>query len=182
MTKGMSIGVFGLMILAQWWVPISMVKQYETVLDEGMEIKLQTRPVDPYDLFRGRYVYLTFLEESAEVDTALNWEGVQDVYIQFEEGEGGFSQIKAITQTPPLDTDFLRAEVSYLSGTELFVTYPFTTYYMEESKAPVAEQRFNEASRDTTKQTHAEVRILDGNGLLVDVYIDGISLRKLAEE
>lgn len=182
MTKGIFIGVFGLMVLAQWWVPISMVREYETILNDGYELRLQTQPVDPYDVFRGRYVYLSYKDESVIVDTTESWQDATEVYVRFTTDGEGFSKIAGVTLQPPAEGDFLKAEVSYMSDSLLWITYPFTTYYMEEHKAPEAELRFNEATRDPNQKTYAVVKILNGKGVLADVYIDGISLSALTDE
>ncbi len=50
---------------------------------------------------------------------------------------------------------------------------------MEESKAPQAELRVREATRNTN--CWATVRILNGVGLIEDVYIEGVPLREVSE-
>ena len=55
---------------------------------------------------------------------------------------------------------------------------PFDRFYMDEAKAPRAET----LARESTRQTNcwANVRILNGDAVLEDVYAEGQSLRQLA--
>jgi hypothetical protein len=51
---------------------------------------------------------------------------------------------------------------------------------MEESKASTAEDAYQQAIRDTSKITYALVRIHRGEGVILDVYIDGVPLKAVA--
>jgi len=64
---------------------------------------------------------------------------------------------------------------------ELNVEYPFERFYMEESKAPLAESMYWEVSRDTTKITYASVSIQNGRAVLKDVFIGDVSIRELVK-
>ncbi|HMB62545.1 MAG TPA: hypothetical protein VKN36_05700, partial [Eudoraea sp.] len=59
--------------------------------------------------------------------------------------------------------------------------YPFDRFYMEESKANEAELTYRQSQRDTSKITYALVRIKNGEAVLKDVMIDGISIRELVK-
>jgi uncharacterized membrane-anchored protein len=44
--------------------PLSRIWKYESALRRGKLHRFRTQPVDPYDAFRGRYVTLSFRDES----------------------------------------------------------------------------------------------------------------------
>ncbi|MEM8899608.1 MAG: hypothetical protein AAGC85_15950, partial [Bacteroidota bacterium] len=99
--------------------------------------------------------------------------------------ENGFAKISSVSKDEPgNDKEFLLAKVGFITGLDtnkLRIEYPFDRYYMEESKAYEAEIKFREAQRDTSQLTYALVNIRDGQSVLKDVMIEGISIKDLVE-
>ena len=60
MTTQLRFGLFVLLALLQLSFPGKLVFDSNKVLWLGTELKFETRPVDPADPFRGRYVALNF--------------------------------------------------------------------------------------------------------------------------
>ena len=58
--KKTQIVLFVLVALAQLYVPAKMIWDQEDVLKNGSEYKFKTDPVDPNDPFRGKYITLSF--------------------------------------------------------------------------------------------------------------------------
>ena len=52
--------LFILIAAAQIAVPVYMIFLYEDILKNGVPVRLQARPIDPTDAFRGKYVRLVF--------------------------------------------------------------------------------------------------------------------------
>ena len=50
--------LFSMMVIAQLAVPCWMAYSMETVLLQGTPWRFKTAPVDPYDIFRGKFVAL----------------------------------------------------------------------------------------------------------------------------
>ena len=73
---------FGLMVAAQWLVPLWNIVGSERVLTQGRPFLFRTAPVDPYDWFRGEYVQLGYAMEQEDL--------VQDAGAPFEDGEEVF--------------------------------------------------------------------------------------------
>ena len=71
--------------------------------------------------------------------------------------------------------------IAGLETNKLRIEYPYDRYYMEESKAYEAEVKFREAQRDTSQLTYALVNIRNGQSVLKDVMIEGISIKELVE-
>ncbi len=64
----------------------------------------------------------------------------------------------------------------------LVINYPFTRYYMEESKAKAAELAHRRSLRNDQEVTYALVNIKNGDAVLKDVMINGVSVKELAGE
>jgi uncharacterized membrane-anchored protein len=176
---------FILMVLAQLYVPASMILQKERVISEGRAFKFKTAPIDPNDPFRGKYIALTFDETSLTMEDSVNWTYGTPAFVTLTADQNGYAKIMAITTEEPVQTsDYIQAEVDYVlvdSVTTVFVRYPFDRFYMEESKAPLAEQAYNEAMVDTNQIAYALIQVKDGKAVVTDVVIDGIPIREVVK-
>ena len=179
MKGGWMLAVFAIVATAQLAVPVGMIAKREVILRHGRAYKFRTRPVDPYDAFRGRYVWLGF-----EQDHAL-WRAQNDAvrgkkaYALVEEGTDGFAVVRGVRPQPPAAGEYLEVRVNYWgwgtnSGSVHF-TMPFDRYYMEETKAPAAEQAYWQGNRrgQTNYNAYAVVRIRNGESVLENLYVDG---------
>lgn len=176
---------FFLLILAQLYVPASMIWSRENVLREGAEYKFKTELIDPNDPFRGKYITLNFEENTVEVENTADWFGGENIYLSLTTDPEGFAKIASVSKEKPTkDQDYLQAAVGYASGidtTQLIIEYPFDRFYMEESKAYDAEIQFREAQRDTSQVTYALVNIKEGQAVLKDVMIEGVPVSELVK-
>lgn len=181
--KKLWIPAFAIMVVLQWYFPVQMIRSNEQVMQVGKLYKFRAAPVDPNDPFRGKFVVLNFRDTKAKVEEQGDWVWQQDVYLTFKEDEQGFAIISGAFKTAPDSTDFyLKAKVEYISiGNEMQIRYPFDRFYMEEFKAPQAEEVYTNAIIDTHQVAYASVRILNGQGVIEDVMIDGTSIRELVE-
>jgi uncharacterized membrane-anchored protein len=159
-------------------IPAYMIRRQERTLREGRPYKFQTAPVDPYDAFRGRYVALRFTQEYAA------WPGTNTArrvpaFALVGEDADGFAVVRELALTRPVTGDFVRVQVHYAGwGTNAgmaYFTFPFDRYYMEETKAPVAERAYWERNRRgmTNLNSYAVVRIRRGHAALEELFVDG---------
>jgi len=161
--------------LVQLAVPGWMIFEQEQTLRLGTEYKFQTEPVDPYDLFRGRYVALRFKAEDVKRkpgDSELPRN--TKVYVAVKTNAAGFAEVERVSQTPLNGDNVFPATVTW--GDRL--QFPFNRYYMEETLAPQAEAAYRKANiRNSSQQTWAVVRLRNGKAALADLFIDGQPIR-----
>ena len=69
LNKSLTIGIFVTVAFLQLLIPIQMITSRERILDKGTLYKFRTRPVDPYDAFRGKYVALSIDYELTSKET-----------------------------------------------------------------------------------------------------------------
>jgi uncharacterized membrane-anchored protein len=176
---------FLLLALVQIYVPARMILDREAVLAQGTEYKFKTAPIDPNDPFRGKYLTLSFEENTIEVANENDWTTGETVYALLTTDEQGFAQIQSVVKEQPSDKqNFLASSISYVStnGThQLTLDFPFNRLYLEESKAPEAERVYRESLRNEQQETYALVSIKDGEAVLKDVLIDGTSVLELVK-
>lgn len=164
--------VVGLIQLA---VPGWMIFEQEQTLRLGTEYKFQTEPVDPYDIFRGRYVALRFTAENVKqkLGDAEIPHGTK-VYVAVKNSDAGFAEVDRVSRTPLEGNNVFQATVRYGSSLD----FPFKRYYMEETRAPAAEAAYRRANtRNSKQQTWAVVRLRNGKATLADLFIDGQPIR-----
>lgn len=188
MMKKLILPAFALMVIAQWIVPVKMILNSEAVLTEGEVYKFKTQPIDPSDPFRGKYVILRFDVEQFETDTTKKFSQGQEVYAQLNTDENGFVLISDLSSEPPevLDNSILKTTVGYVWPVEgkqrVSLKLPFDRFYVEESKAPTAEQAYWDAQRDTLQVTYALVRVHNGQAVIENVMINHRPILEIVQE
>lgn len=185
-TKNKVLIVFILVSLVQLFIPAKMIFDREDVLATGKEFKFRTQPIDPNDPFRGKFVSLQFSENSILIQNQIDWLNNETVFVLLTISKDGFAKIKSVSKIKPLETvDFVKAKVDYIQNSDstwLFIEYPFTRFYMEESKAPMAEIVYNETVLDTNIITYGLVSIKDGVAVLKDVLINETSIQEIVKK
>ncbi len=176
--------IFIFVAAAQIYAPTSMILEREDILSTGKTFKFKTAPVDPNDPMRGKYITLSFDENSYTIHGEQQFDRGENIFVHLKEDLGGFVKIEQLsTEKPGADIDFVKAEIWYINyyndTSDISISYPFDRYYMEESKAPQADTIYSESLRDSTTTTYAVVKIKDGEAVLEDVMIDGISIKEL---
>ena len=166
-------------ILAQLYVPISMANRYENILITGESYFFKVVPRDPADPFKGRYVHLTFPEDSGQISKLKNnTDSVKELtrkdtaYAVYEKDTDGFAKIVDLQKTMPQNVDYIKVKMSYRHNDTYGFKLPFNRYYAEESKAPKIEALLWRGDREEQKIFYADVRIKDGYGVIAELYVD----------
>lgn len=164
---------FAATALAQLIIPAQMVFENEMAYTSGTEYKFKTEPVDPNDPFRGKYINLNF--EADEIAMPEGEWGYGDKgYVVLGKDRQGFAKIDKLLRDEPSEGNYIPVEANYNYNGKVRITYPFSRFYMEESKAYDAETAYREYSRDTTKLPAYAVVSVRGNVAVVkDVIING---------
>lgn len=180
---------FVLMVAAQWYAPLSMVYDAEKVVDEGTEYKFKTAPVDPSDPFRGKYITLNFEAETyyPADTTEAHLPEQKEIYAVLTRDPAGYATVLQLLESrPPDGLDYMTTEIYYVyrnadtNEPVISLNFPFTRFYMEESKASEAERLF--WGRDTTSVYWAKVSVHNGNTTLTDVMVNDRSIVDVVRE
>ncbi|HEY7498327.1 MAG TPA: GDYXXLXY domain-containing protein [Vicinamibacterales bacterium] len=189
-----SARVIALVILsvAQLGAAAWSIARYESTLRSGALYRIRIEPVDPADAFHGRYVAvrpsITVLADDKS-DLARDLQRIQSGergYVVLAADADGFARVSDVVFTPPAQGDYL--EVAYVwdqwtretqpgetaRHVGYNVSFSFDRYYMNEGAAPIAEQRYAEASRrNSTAKAWLAVRVKGGAGVIEGLLIDG---------
>ena len=181
--KKILLPVFILIALVQLFVPAKIILDREDILDKGKEYKFKTKPIDPNDPFRGKYITLRYEDDMIEIQNDSDWLRGEIIYAFLTTDDEGYAKIQSVSKENPANNqDFIKTKVSYVTddgSNKLIIDYPFDRYYMEESKAYDAELIYRESQRDTSQIAYALVSIKDGQAVLKDVLINGVSIREI---
>jgi uncharacterized membrane-anchored protein len=174
--------LFAVMSAAILATPASQIVKHERVLREGRAFKFRTRPVDPYDAFRGRYVQLSFDDMTAVMPVGMAYRQEMDVFVRLGE-TNGFAFLESISESPPADRpDYVKVElgwyVDYPTNRRVTVRMPFTQFFMNEKLAPAAEQAYRDLNRRGTTNVWAVVRVLNGKGVIENLMFDGVPAKE----
>ena len=191
-SKSILLIAFILVVIAQLFVPIQMINSQEDVLATGKTLKFKTEPIDPYDAFRGKFIYLNFADDKIPVSNETRKLKYNDaIFVTFKDSAGYALPLSA-SLTEPASSEYIKAKVNYVDsrailkfnrsanrGNNLFVfiDYPFDRFYMNEYKAPEAEKVYSGANRDLKQNVYAEVAMKNGIGVVKDVFVDGIPIK-----
>lgn len=171
------LAIFALVCLAQLVWAGSALWSGEARLQEGREWRFQTRPVDPADLLRGRYVRLGFEQTSGPAEGQPFQPG-ETGYVRLAEDARGFATVTGVAHEPPGGDAYLAVRVLRQPGDRVVFEFPIDRLYMPEELAPVAEQLY----RRGAGRAWAVVRVHEGRATLIDVLLDGVPLAKAARE
>ncbi len=171
-------GLFVMVAAVQLAVPVSQIWKYEDILRTGVPYKFRTAPVDPYDAFRGRYVALNYADTVVPLREGEKFEHGSSVYVALRKDEAGFARFVEMSHGPPAKGDYLRVKFLYTSGgaeVKAHFRLPLDHYFMEETKAPLAEAAYRKHGnrRNQVKVTsYVVARIKGGRGVVEDLYIE----------
>ena len=130
-------------VAAQAVVPLALIGWNEVALARGSDVRLRTVPVDPLDLFRGRYVTLRYEISRLRV---FGRASVGDtVYVELRQRGDRWTGYHASPDRPPDGSTFIRGRVRDSFGDEAAIEYGIETYYADEDEARQLERRANGA-------------------------------------
>lgn len=138
------------------------VLYHQRRIQAGTVVRLQTAPVDPVSIFRGRYVALSY--DISSLAPALLREAPpaairpgEVVYVVLMPGTRTW-HASAIEKQRPTAGVFLRGKVLNQWGDTLRVDYGIETFFLSERSADALEQKRREFMRQRgTRQSHDAV-------------------------
>lgn len=179
-SRKVKLALFALLCLVQLSVPASMIARQERTLARGTSYRFRVAPLDPYDPFRGRYLRLTFPDMTVAVDDEHEFRIDQKVFGVLQADEEGFDRVVRVSPQPPASGDYLRVKITRLGAGQVDVWLPFERYYLAENLAPRAERAYREHVRQNSSDAYVTARVLDGNGVLQELFVAGMPIEKLA--
>jgi hypothetical protein len=170
-------------VTLQLAVPASMIVWRERTLREGEAFKFRTRPLNPYDAFRGGYVALQFEQNQAALPPGVTVERGQRLYVPLETDKDGFARFGTASLAPPASGPYLKLHAWHVTGTNsVSLEPPFNRFYMEKKLAPAAEQAYREHGRRGQQDAYVTLRVRDGFAVIENLYVGGKPITEFVRE
>ncbi len=179
-TKKNIFYIFLILIAAQLYIPAQMIYKNNSVVKKGKIYKFQSRPVDPYDPFRGKYINLNYT--SNLVNTYKELPLNTDIYATLFENKNGFAAINYLSTQKPNHENYITVKITnQIKNNNSYKTYleiPFNKFYMNEYKAPQAEITYRDLSSNLQHKVYALVAVYKGDAVIKNVFIDDVTIDK----
>lgn len=112
------VALFAATAAAQWAVPGSLIWKSEKILTEGKPYRFRIRPVDPADLFRGRFVAIGVERSTVDLDRLPAGEeflhGAR-MHASLAVDASGFAHPVALSRGPAPGADSIRVRVGWVN-------------------------------------------------------------------
>jgi uncharacterized membrane-anchored protein len=167
---------FALTVMAQLWVPVSMILSSEKSLDSGMAFKFRITPVDPHDAFRGKYLTLNFEASNLRSDVKHNSTMLpgEEVYAILSEDCNGFAEVIELTENRPKSGYFVKGKIVKFSSETKHFDFPFTKFFLQEDKAEKAEHLYRKQIRTGNMDSYAIIKVnTNGHAVIEDLILGG---------
>ncbi len=197
------LSVFVIILLIQLGAITRIIIKQEDVVNTGSEFKFKCRPVDPYDIFRGRYVSLNFDEKEIQYEGGIQeldkkiaekgsryntdivyfWNSNIKVKIYLSADENGFAKL-SLNSSSDNDSNYIFVRPYRYDKTKktLFFNLPFNKFFTNEFNAPILERGYNNAAKENTKDTFAIVAIKNGKYAVKDLYLENLPSKEFVKE
>jgi len=185
MRRGLIVGLFAALVVAQIATPLTMIAQRERLLKEGEQFRFKTIPFDPYDAFRGRYISLRVEDSKVPYVLGIDCERDQKIYAHIAVDDQGYAKLSGISKGVPKGQPYITARVSYLHGGDVFIDLPIDRYYMEEKAAPAAEKiyrQYTDRRKKNRQDAYVLVRVKDGRVAIEGFYVGGRKIEDIVRE
>lgn len=181
MNKSILWIVFAIGCLLQWAAPLMQISGYEKVIAHGVLVSFRCQAPDPYDMLRGRYLAVRVLPDSFDVAAESKFERGERLFALLETGTDGLVVLKNLTREQPTAGTFVKVKCGYSYGGSVRIEWPFDRFYLNENLAPRADEWYRNNVR-TPNAVTAEVRVLNGRAVLVDLKFEGKSFKQILSE
>lgn len=112
-------------------VLVSFIAYNQWPILTGKRIVLDTRPVDPFDPFRGQFITISY--EISQINNTKSFETGDSIYISLKEDEKGVWRLKDTSRSKPEIGDFIKGKVTYSSEDRVSVEYGIEQYFFERN-------------------------------------------------
>ena len=173
----MSIHKFKFALVATFAVQIllvgAMLFDRINTINNGQEVLLQSRFVDPRDVFRGHYVRLNLIagEINKNLPGANEKFNYRDpIYVSLTLGEKGFWVAKSVHRQLPQDDSLVILEGVYQgkNNNTLRVRFPFDRYFADKERALELENLHADQKLGVVLALNGK-----GGGVIKGITIDG---------
>lgn len=151
--------LFVMLALIQLAVPLYLAQSYNSVLSEGEMYRFALKATEATTIRHGSYAYLNVEEDHGPYRSHIK--RGDTVYAILDKSKLGLARVIEVRATVPEGHDYITAEVYDIRGSEAYLTYPFSLYYLSSEDRRHLEI---ESLKDKMQYT-VTVKIKDGKAV-----------------
>lgn len=162
--------IFSIIILFS--IPIYSIISNTDTLKDGTEYLFKVETFDPYDMFRGNYLNIDFMEDTVYGSNPEHESYTRDeYYVTINVRSNGFAYFSSISKEEPNYTsNYFKTSAYYNPDYNEYTIDTPTRYYMNENKSLSAEEIYENNIDDT----YVKVRVKAGKMVIVGIYVNDI--------
>lgn len=205
MSNGKKSAVLAAVLAAQCLAIGWLVVRYERVVTQGTEVRFRCQAYDPYDAFRGRYLRTSVREATTNIVGTVtmknDWEMRDKFVVRIEPSTNGLWRVAEAALAPSGEGLWVKPRSSSVgyrlgwsdrqkdetyekfsvrqeaSGRAVHATFP-DQLFLNEKLAPAAEELLRKRTGDAV----AVYRVLDGEMVMTDIELGGVSILTCAKD
>jgi len=139
----------------------------------GQRIILDTRPVDPFDPFRGQYMDIGY--EISRLTDVGEFNVGDTIYVLLEKDQKGIWRYNGTSKIKPSNKDFIKGKVESIYGNSMWVLYGIEQFFFEKN-AEVPTQNIT-VEISVSNSGRAKLIQLLQNGKPIEIEYSEFSLR-----
>ena len=151
--------LFAALALLQLAVPLYLAQSWNRVLTEGDTYRFALKATEATTIRHGSYAYLNIEEDHGPYRSHIK--RGDTVYAILDKSKHGLARVIEVRATVPEGHDYITAEVYDIRGSEAYLTYPFSLYYLTDEDRRHLEI---ESLKDRMQYT-VTVKIKDGKAV-----------------
>ena len=147
--------LLSLVILGQLSYLGGSIGYHQARINAGTRILLETAPVDPFSMFRGRYVALSY--KISRIPITLVRDGTRPlvsgeiVYVQLARNDEVWEPV-GVSVRRPAEGVFLRGQVDSAYGGEVRLRYGLESFFLSEGSADFIDRNARRAWRSPSTE------------------------------
>lgn len=175
--------IFAAAIALQVLLLLGMGARHTYTLQTGRPIRLETAPVDPWELFRGQYVALNYkisqLQQGQVALAGAPYERGEQVWVTLQQGDPYWVAVGVSRQRPAADGGqvALKGTVQWYGDAmgpggqpQVSVRYGIEQFYVPEGEGPALEDRQHQVTVEAVVDRF-------GRAAMKRVFVDGKEVR-----
>ncbi|MGB1241727.1 MAG: GDYXXLXY domain-containing protein [Chitinophagales bacterium] len=158
--------------------PAYLINKHEDILNTGEIYRFKPRPIDPYDAFRGKYIILSYEQNSFPFPNAMEtFSHGAKVYLEVNTDVNGFAEITKAHSSIPNISNYISTNINFIDSNIIYYNLPFDRYYLNEEYALAAEQAYNDMVRlqnpadSINVVAYVDVRVKSGSAIIEELYL-----------
>lgn len=168
MFKKYTKNFFILLAVLQIMTLLFIAWEWNRTVSLGKEYKFQLKPT-VIAASRDNYFYFSFKEDHAVFEDALkNSPSYTSGYALLTKDVAGYGKIIKIVKDKPVDDDYIKVNIAYISEGIAYLHFPFNKYKVN----PIRQEKKNIDYTNKRADGYATIKVKDGNGVVDGIYFD----------